>query len=436
METIFHSWGRINPVKAHAFRPIWQQDFSRIPADKSRLAYGLGRSYGDSCLLAGGNMIVTTALDRLMSFDETSGLLRAEAGISLDAILRFAVPRGWFLPTTPGTRFVTLGGAIANDVHGKNHHGAGTIGCHIPRFELLRSDGTRRECSPICNEALYRATIGGLGLTGIVTWAELQLVPIRSSYLDVEMIRFQGLEEFLEINAESEHVWEHTVAWVDCLAKGSSIGRGIFIRGNHAPATDRKRLVVHDDPKLMIPCEFPAIALNSFSVKSFNLLYYNRFLGRSKHLSQHYAPFFYPLDSVHHWSRIYGKRGFYQYQCVIPFEAGPAPMTEILQAIAESGQASFLAVLKTFGSRPSPGILSFPSPGITLALDFANHGLSTQLLFDRLDAIVRASNGRLYPAKDARMTPEDFARCFPALTEFRSHVDPLHTSDFWKRMNA
>jgi len=424
-----HSWGRIRPVSAEVDTPAWLDQVEL--KESGNLAYGLGRSYGDSCLLEEGHMIETRFLDRIICFNPETGLLKAEGGISLDAILRFAVPRGWFLPTTPGTRQVTLGGAIANDVHGKNHHQAGCFGNHVPRLELLRSDGGRHTAET--GTPLHAATIGGLGLTGLIIWAELQLVPIRSANLDVELIRFKGLDEFLELSRDSAETWEHTVAWIDCLASGPSLGRGIFIRGNWSKFGD---LEPHKAGSAAIPVDFPDFALNRFSIRSFNTAYYHRFLGKTNELRQHYSPFFHPLDSVQGWSRIYGKRGFYQYQCVTPFEAGPDPMNAMLKRIAESGQGSFLAVLKTFGDIPSPGMLSFPSPGITLALDFANQGPETLTLFDDLDTIVREASGRFYPAKDARMSKADFERSFPRLEEFRKHTDPGFSSDFWKRMNA
>jgi FAD/FMN-containing dehydrogenase len=420
-----HSWGRLRPAVARLETPAWLDDLAAAPGP--RLACGLGRSYGDSCLLDGGTMVDTRFLDRLIAFDPSSGLLRAEAGIPLDAILRFAVPRGWFLPTTPGTRQVTLGGAIANDIHGKNHHLAGCFGNHIPRFGLLRSDDRHHECA--AGDPLHAATIGGLGLTGIITWAELQLVPIRSAWLDVELVRFRGLAEFLALSGESTR-WEHTVAWIDCLG---SDPRGIFIRGNwsgHGP------LDPHPDAKAGVPVDFPDFALNPLSIRAFNTLYYRRFLGSTKRLHQHYSPFFHPLDSVRDWNRIYGKRGFYQYQCVTPTAAGAAPMEEILRRIASAGQGSFLAVLKTFGEVRSPGMLSFPAPGITLALDFPNRGAATLHLFDELDAVVRDCGGRLYPAKDARMSAADFQRGYPRLGEFQQHLDPAFSSGFWHRMTG
>jgi FAD/FMN-containing dehydrogenase len=423
-----YSWGRLRPATARLSAPAFRDDI--VLADGPQLAYGLGRSYGDSCLLDGGTMIDTRFLDRLISFDSGRGVLRAEAGVTLDAILRFGVPRGWFLPTTPGTRQVTLGGAIANDVHGKNHHRAGCFGNHVPRFELLRSDGSARVCGR--GEPLHAATIGGLGLTGLITWAEVELVPIRSAMIDAEVVRFKGLEEFRALSVESGSAWEHTVAWIDCLAAGGSLGRGIFIRGNWS---DAGKLDPHAAGGVAVPVDFPELALNSLSIRAFNALYYRRFPGKHKRLHQHYSPFFHPLDSIQGWSRIYGKRGFYQYQCVTPADAGAAPIEEMLRRIAKAGQGSFLAVLKTFGDVPSPGMLSFPSPGITLALDFANRGERTLSLFEELDDVARAAGGRFYPAKDARMRQDDFERSYPRLDEFRQHLDPGFCSDFWQRMN-
>jgi FAD/FMN-containing dehydrogenase len=425
----FHSWGKLHPAKANLLAPAWIP--SLLPGKGPFLAYGMGRSYGDSCLLDAGTMIETRFLDRIQHFDAATGVLRAESGITLSAILRVCVPKGWFLPTTPGTSQITLGGAIANDVHGKNHHRAGCFGNHVRSLDLLRSDGSMLTCRP--GDPLLAATIGGLGLTGLITSAEIQLVPIHSAHLDVELIRFCGLDEFMRISADSVAPWEHTVAWIDCVASGKSLGRGIFIRGNWS---ERGDLSTHRPARLTAPFEMPGFTLNRFTVKAFNTLYYRRFLGKSKTLHQHYAPFFYPLDGVKEWNRIYGKPGFYQYQCVTPTAAGTEPMKQILAKIAASGQASFLAVLKTFGDVPSPGMLSFPQPGITLALDFPERGPSTRNLFLQLDEIVRACHGRLYPAKDARMNPQDFTQSYPQLESFKPFLDPEFSSDFWKRMTS
>ncbi len=429
MKKSMHSWGRLGAVTADVERPAWRDQLTLSPAPC--LPYGLGRSYGDSCLLDGGRMIETRGLDRILDFCPETGRMRAECGISLDEILRFSVPRGWFLPTTPGTREVTLGGAIANDVHGKNHHRAGCFGCHTPVMEILRSDGSLTTVHE--GEPLHSATVGGLGLTGIITWADIELVPIHSAFLDVEHLRFSGLEEFIQLSRDSADAWEHTVAWIDCLASGSKLGRGIFMRGNWSHAGN---LEPHRPSRAAVPVTLPDFALNRHSIGAFNSLYFHRSPSPPRKFRQHYSPFFHPLDSIRDWSRIYGNRGFYQYQCVTPAAAGLEPMQRILTLIAASGQGSFLAVLKTFGDAPSPGMLSFPMPGITLALDFANQGAATLELFSKLDEVVREAQGRWYPAKDARMAPEDFLRSYPRLDAFRHHLDPALMSDFWKRMTA
>lgn len=432
----FQSWGRVQSVNSPFIDLWWMDQDVSLPRETKRLAYGLGRSYGDSCLLSGGVMIRTAGLNKLICFDRENGILRAEAGVTLSDILEVAVPAGWFLPTTPGTRFVTLGGAVGNDIHGKNHHAAGTIGCHARKLCLLRSDGSRLVCAPGENESLFSATIGGLGLTGLVLWIEIQLVRIPSAWLDVELIPFKGVAEFMALSEASSKTWEHTVAWFDAAAGGANFARGIYIRGNYAShgweGKDPRQ--VHPAPRLAIPLTMPDFTLNSLSVKAFNALYFHRVPSGGKKMIQHYEPFFYPLDAVDGWSKIYGKRGFFQYQSVTPEAAGVAPMEEMARAIADSGEASFLAVLKTFGARPSPGMLSFPKAGITLALDFPNRGPSTLRLFDRLDAIVRAAGGRLYPAKDSRMSAKDFQTGYPRLKEFLPHIDSAFCSDFWKRV--
>ena len=399
------------------------------------LAFGLGRSYGDSCFNDGGELLLTASLDHVLAFDELQGLVRCEAGTTLDEILQIAVPRGWFLPTTPGTKYVTIGGAIANDIHGKNHHRAGTFGCHVTQFELLRSNGERLVCSPDRHRELFGATIGGLGLTGLITWAEFQLRRIHNSMIEMESLKFAGLDEFFEISAASDKHFEHTVAWVDCLATGAALGRGVFLRGNHA-GPQIQGLPLHRPPRWSVPFEFPDFALNHFTIKAFNTLYYARAGGAVSRKVVHYDPFFYPLDTLHCWNRIYGRRGFFQYQFVVPFSSDHGALREIFARISTSGQGSFLAVLKTFGDRKSPGLLSFPFPGVTLALDFANRGASTLALFTELDRIVLAAGGRIYPAKDARMPARTFQDCYPCWQDFRPYVDPAFSSSFWRRVTS
>lgn len=424
-----HSWGRL-PGAPAAAELVFTERMAPLPAaDGSLLPYGNGRSYGDVCLNGGGTLLRMRGLDRFIAFDAESGVLRCEAGVLLADILDTFVPRGWFLPVTPGTRFVTVGGAIANDVHGKNHHGAGTFGCHVLRFELLRSDGSRRVCSPTENAGWFAATVGGLGLTGAITWAEIRLRRIDGPLLAVENSRFAGLDEFFALNAAAEARHEYTVAWIDCLA---ATPRGIFMAGDHL-AADAAQDAARSAPKkpLSFPITPPVSLVNGLSLRAFNRLYFHKPLPARA--TQHYAPYFYPLDGILHWNRMYGRQGFYQYQCVVPPAARDA-LDEMMRAIAASGQGSFLAVLKTFGERSSPGVLSFPMPGITLALDFPNRGAGTLALFARLDAIVTAAGGRLYAAKDARMPGALFRRGYPAFAEFTTYLDPGLASDFWRRI--
>jgi FAD/FMN-containing dehydrogenase len=347
--------------------------------------------------------------------------------------LQLAVPRGWFLPVTPGTKFVTIAGAIANDVHGKNHHCAGTIGCHTTQFELLRSDGSRLICSPEQNAEWYAATIGGLGLTGIILWAEIQLKKIGSSKIALDTLTFRSLTEFLNLTKESEQAgFDYTVAWVDCLS-GRNV-RGIFYRGKHADTGELAAESVSSGV-LKVPFAFPEFVLNRVTVKAFNTLYST--LSARKEGTQYvdYDPFFYPLDAVREWNLIYGRRGLMQYQCVIP-QRECAAFQEILTTIAESGAGSFLGVIKQFGEISSPGLLSFPRPGLTLALDFPFRGDRTLRLFDHLDRIVLNAHGALYPAKDAHMSRRMFEASYPNLERFRAFVDPHLSSGFWRRVQA
>jgi L-gulonolactone oxidase len=402
----------------------------RNAGEESRLAIGLRRSYGDSCLNGGGALIDMSGLDRFIAFDAATGVLRAGAGVSLSEILRLVVPKGWFLPTTPGTRFVTLGGAVANDVHGKNHHGAGSIGRHISAFGLLRSDRGGLTVTSETEPALFASTIGGLGLTGVIEWVELQLVRVGGTYLNVEIVPYDNLDAFWSLAEESVQRFEHTVAWIDCTSRGAGTGRGIFSRANWI---DDRVFDLHDDKSWKrIPFDAPGFALNRFTVGAFNNLYHRVSSAKRGANRQHYAPFFYPLDALLDWNRLYGRRGMMQYQCVIPRENQREAIAALLDVITASGQASFLAVLKTFGDLPSPGLLSFPRPGATLALDFPFRGETTLALMSRLDAIVSEANGALYPAKDGRMSGEMFRRSFPRWEQLLK--DPAMNSDFWKRV--
>jgi FAD/FMN-containing dehydrogenase len=383
------------------------------------LAYGNGRSYGDVCLNPGGRLWRTRRMDRFVAFDASTGVLGCEAGVLLQDVARLGLAHGWFLPVTPGTQFVTIGGAIANDVHGKNHHKTGTFGCHVRRLTLARTDGSVATCGAGERTALFNATVGGLGLTGVILEAELQLRRVPGPWLEVETIAFAGLDGFFDLSAASEATYEYTVAWIDCAARGSALGRGVFLRANHAGgygAGGRGR------PKRMFLTP-PVSLVNGLSLRAFNRAYFWCHRRRQGRSLQHYEPYFYPLDSVLDWNRLYGPRGFYQYQSVVPQPAARAATRAMLDAIARSGTGSFLAVLKAFGAVESPGLLSFPMDGTTLALDFPNLGDRTGALFERLDAIVREAGGRLYPAKDARMPRALFEAGYPRLHEFLPHRD-------------
>lgn len=403
--------------------------------DHSALPFGNGRSYGDSCLNNGGQLFATRGMDRFLAFDSETGLIRCESGVLLSEILTLTVGSGWFLPVTPGTRYVTIGGAIANDVHGKNHHIAGTFGHHILRLELLRSSGERLLCSPDENADLFAATIGGLGLTGLITWAEFRLKRIANPYVQVERMRFENLDGFFDLALDTEREHEYTVAWVDCLARGKGLGRGVYMSGNHATPTCKDRPKAPGS-SLSVPLDPPMSLVAMPTLKAFNEVFYRKLPRRGQCGVEHYAPFFYPLDEIDNWNRIYGPSGFLQYQSVVPMSVGRDVTREMLQCIACSGQGSFLSVLKVFGDRPAAGLLSFPRPGVTLALDFPFKGRETLQLFDTLDALVGQAGGAIYPAKDAHMSPALFASGYPAVAEFQRHIDPGFSSSFWRRVTG
>ncbi len=431
----FESWGRYPKYDATLIPLAWQSDFPRVVNDLSNgaLPVGMGRSYGDVCLLEGGNLLHTTGMNRLIDFDPATGILTAESGITLAQILDFAVPRGFFLPVTPGTKYVTLGGAIANDIHGKNHEHAGSFGCHVPAFELVRSDGTRRLCSPIENPDWYAATIGGMGLTGLITWAQLILKPIVSRLIDYEGIQFHGIDEFLDIKRQYPDV-EYTVSWVDCVSTGKNFARGIYMLGDHSQVP--AELKPSPEPKLVFPMDAPGFALNHTTVSLFNTVFFHKQIKPRVKTLQDYEPFFYPLDIMLHWNRLYGKEGFVQFQYAIPFETGKEGTIAILKEIANSGLASFLAVLKAFGPIQSAGMMSFPLEGLMFALDFPMKAGITMPLMQRLGDMTRDFGGRLYPAKDAAMTASQFQTFYPQWEQFARFRDPALTSSFWERVTG
>jgi FAD/FMN-containing dehydrogenase len=407
-------WGRKPAVDAEVFAPCSIPDLqSWFPGAQFRgIPRGNGRSYGDSALAP--QVLSSRRLDRFLAFDAETGVLRCEAGVLLADILEVFVPRGWFLHATPGTKLISVGGAIASDVHGKSHHLEGCFSRHLERFSLMLADGGIVECSRAQHADLFRATCGGMGLTGFILEASLRLKPIRSAYLGETTFKAENLDHALSLFAEQSGA-PYSVAWIDCLATGPRLGRSLLMTGDFI---DDGRLQGTAKTPLSVPVDAPGFALNRYSVTAFNALYYHRVRALRRERVVHFDPFFYPLDGIGHWNRIYGKSGFTQYQFVIPKASGAAGITAVLQRIAASKRGSFLAVLKTFG--PANGnYLSFPLEGYTLALDFKlEPGLVPFL--EELDRIVLDHGGRIYLTKDVRMSAETFRTAYPRWEEFQN----------------
>lgn len=423
------AWGRLSSLP-HTLIPLANRHdlISSLNQTGLGLAHGMGRSYGDVCLNPYGVLWQTTSLDRFIQFDANTGILECESGVLLRDIQNMSVARGWMLPVTPGTQLITVGGAIANDVHGKNHHRLGTFGNHVRALTLARTDGQFLECNHNQNGDWFAATVGGLGLTGVITKATLQLRRVAGAWLDTETLPYSNLSEFFQLADLSERDWEHTVSWIDCV---SGRGRGIFMRGN---PTEQLGEAFPTRPLHSMPFVPPISLVNSLSLRAFNFSYFQLKKKQAGHKLMHYIPFSYPLDNLLAWNKMYGPKGFYQYQSVVPRAVGQEAIHAMLQEISRSGEGSFLAVLKTFGDNPAVGMLSFPQQGVTLALDFPNHGVRTEALFARLDAIVREAKGRIYPAKDARMPRELFEAGYLRLNEFLPYRDEGISSALSRRL--
>ena len=426
-------WGRYSRVESDVLRSESRRDLIAAVISNGNhpvLARGLGRAYGDAALLSGGVTLLMERLDRILEFDPETGWLKCEAGFSLDDLVRIFLPRGFFPPVVPGTRFVTLGGALASDVHGKNHHISGSWASHVRNVELLKSTGEIVFCDAENNSELFWATAGGQGLTGIILSMEVRLLPVESDAMDVTSTRVRDLEEFLGASAAHQE-WPYSVGWIDGLARGKSMGRGNFIAGKHAPAgSSGKAGILSKLPRGLVSGKFleSNLLLNGLSARMFNAAYYRKqFTKRSRGTTSVY-PFFFPLDAVDRWNRMYGKRGFFQYQFVVPPDPQHLALKQLLKTISESGTLPFLGVIKEFGTESHSG-LSFPRPGVTVALDFANTGQNTLDLFTRLDDMVADAGGRVYLSKDARLGVEDFRRMYPEWEEWkrvRDEADPLN----------
>lgn len=393
------------------------------------LSRGLGRSYGDSSLPppADPRVAATTLADRVLAFDAAAGTLRAEAGLSLRALNRLFLPRGFYGPVTPGTQQITLGGMVAADVHGKNHHCRGSIGAHLVRLRLRVGDGRIVECSRDREYELFCATIGGMGLTGHILEVELRLERVPSPWIFAESERIDDIEAFLaELKRSGEH-WPHTVGWIDCVSRGKSMGRGILYRGRWARPEEAPPRLPTALRRPSVPFPLPGWVLSRPSVRVFNELYFRRHGSRPKRGIRHPESFLYPLDAIGHWNRLYGRRGFTQYQCVLPDGAGPAAARRLLDLLTARGQASMLCVIKDCGEE-GIGTLSFPLPGISIAVDLPVRD-DTQALVDSLNEQVIAEGGRVYLAKDQFTRAEHLRRMEPRLEEWlavRRQWDPEH----------
>ena len=416
------NWSNYPIIEAHVESFSFPEELQTLLSKReSFIPRGNGRCYGDASLA--DTTVSTLKFDKILSFDRQAGIFECQSGITLDQILEVIVPAGWFLPVTPGTKFITVGGAVASDIHGKNHHVDGSFSNHVQEMDVVLASGETITCSPETQGDLFEATCGGMGLTGVITRVRFGLKKIVTSYIRQKQIKAENLEELIHLFAEYAH-YTYSVAWIDCLKKGKQFGRGILMLGEHAEMKDLTDLQQKDPLKLSskkqinFPFNLPSWALNAYSVKAFNYLFYGK--NREKEINNiiGYEPFFYPLDAILNWNRGYGKKGFLQYQFVLPLESKNGLM-EILHRINDKELASFLAVLKVFGKQES--IISFPREGYTLALDFPiRRGLLDFL--DELDQLVLQYGGRLYLSKDARMKPEVLQSGYPDLNRFKQIV--------------
>ncbi|MEP3265273.1 MAG: FAD-binding oxidoreductase [Hyphomicrobiales bacterium] len=425
----FPSWGRL---KSHARRACTieaMRQGDQQAESETLLPYGNGRSYGDSCHNDAGVLIHQGANTSILNFDTETGLMQVQAGALLVDVLEMAIPHGFFLAVSPGTRFVSIAGAIANDVHGKNHHVRGTFGCHVERFSLWRSDGVIHECSASENSDLFAATIGGMGLTGIILDATIRLMKVPSADVRQTTIKFQNLSEYFSAIDEVDNNHEYSVAWIDQLAKGAKLGRGAMMAGDHVAGDGTVQKVV--SPRLSVPFQPPVNLLNRFTLSAFNAAYYAK--ARAGETVVRWPSYFYPLDGIKHWNRLYGPKGLFQHQSVYPSDAGEETTAHLIECAQAHGHASFLTVLKRFGDVASPGLFSFPKPGFTLTLDFANQGPPTLKMLDALDEITLKAGGRINPYKDARMSARAFAASFPEWPLLEAARDLALMSDFWRR---
>lgn len=416
------NWGNYPVVESEEISFSYAGQLKDIVAQqKDMIARGNGRCYGDASLAK--TTINTLKYDKILSFDAVNGIFECQSGVTLDQVLEVIVPKGWFLPVTPGTKYITIGGAVASDVHGKNHHVDGSFSRHILEMDILLASGETITCSPTLYSNLFWATCGGMGLTGIIIRVKFDLKKIETAYIKQKQIKAANLDEVLRLFDENKH-YTYSVAWIDCLQKGKDFGRSILILGEHATIDDlnekqkKHPLALPKKKKVTFPFQLPSFVLNTFTVKAFNFLYYAKNTKKEINNVVSYEPFFYPLDAILHWNRGYGKKGFVQYQFVLPLQSKQG-LIDILNRISEKGLGSFLAVLKVFGEQND--LISFPKEGYTLALDFpVRKGLFEFL--NELDEIVLQYGGRIYLSKDARMKAETFWSSYENAKQFQQIV--------------
>lgn len=421
-EATLTGWGRTSTARVALARPERVSSVVELlkqPLKGGLLAFGRGRSYGDVALNDGGYQLQTTRLDRLLAFDESSGVVVVEPGLTFADLNRVFLPRGWLVPVSPGTAFASIGGAVANDVHGKNHEVAGSFGDHVLWIDLLLANGEVVRTSPVERAQLFEATIGGIGLTGIVLAVAFRMSRVRSNAVEVTERRMPDLDAFLA--AFAGIAAPYSVGWIDVLARGRSLGRGIIETA--IPA--EMGVAYRPRPTVSVPFDFPGLVLNPLTVRTFNALHWRLVPANGRRTVMSYDRFFYPLDALRQWNRIYGRRGFRQFQCVVPFANGTVALQRIIEAAAQARNASFLAVLKCLG-REGRGYLSFPMPGYTLALDFPQRD-GTDALMTQLEYITRDHGGRIYLAKDSALSAAGFAAMYPKVDRFcavLAEVDP------------
>ncbi len=405
------SWGNYPRVLPKSFTWNLETILKKIQDKQPLIPYGNGRSYGDSAL--NDYVIDMRSHNLFLDFDEVKGILHVQSGVLLSDVIEVFVPKGWFLQVSPGTKLITIGGAIASDVHGKNHHIQGCFSESVEEFTLLLPDGSLEVCSSLKNQPLFRATCGGMGLTGVIIDAKIRLKKINSKHINQTIIKASSLKDTFEAFEKYKNM-PYSVAWIDCLAKGKALGRSLLMIGDFA---NDSNLSYTPKKRLNIPFYFPSFALNNFTVKAFNFLYYHKVRSSKIQSKVDLEQFFYPLDSIRNWNRIYGKGGFTQYQFILPLSESYKGLEEILTHIALSKKGSFLAVLKLYG-KSNENYLSFPMEGYSLALDFKIEPGLFELL-EQLDAIVLKYSGRVYLAKDVRLSKENFEKSYPKLPTFR-----------------